>query len=154
MKDVGAMFAERHHYWGLFGTKVRKLVDLLLDCYSIRRDRRFQTTDPKDKIYGLLGLASDVEQLDILPDYTKSVEEIYTEVASKILSDGDFRLLQACQHKDGRVLKLPSWVPDWRLDLLSSPSDFVSIGIKFRASGTHRCPERPRRHPFNPRILQ
>jgi hypothetical protein len=36
-------------------------------------------TDPRDKIYGLLGLATD--NLDIVPDYNKTPQEVYTDVA-------------------------------------------------------------------------
>ena len=36
-------------------------------------------TDPRDKIYGLLGLATD--NLDIIPDYKKTPQEVYIDVA-------------------------------------------------------------------------
>lgn len=36
-------------------------------------------TDPRDKIYGLLGLATD--SLDIIPDYKKTPQEVYIDVA-------------------------------------------------------------------------
>lgn len=37
-----------------------------------------QTTDPRDKVYGLLGLAADAEYYPN-PDYTKSVQDVYVE---------------------------------------------------------------------------
>lgn len=37
--------------------------------------------DPKDKIYALLGLAVDAEELNIAPDYTKSTAQAFTDLA-------------------------------------------------------------------------
>ncbi|KAN0095150.1 HET domain containing protein [Hyaloscypha variabilis] len=49
----------------------------LLDVLS--RFRATYSTDPRDKIYGLLGLATD--NLPIVPDYTKTPQEVYIDVA-------------------------------------------------------------------------
>ncbi|KAH8588292.1 heterokaryon incompatibility protein-domain-containing protein [Bisporella sp. PMI_857] len=49
----------------------------LLDVLS--RFRATYSTDPRDKIYGLLGLATD--NLDIIPDYKKTPQEVYIDVA-------------------------------------------------------------------------
>lgn len=49
----------------------------LLDVLS--RFRATHSTDPRDKIYGLLGLATDNH--GIIPDYRKSIQEVYIEVA-------------------------------------------------------------------------
>ena len=68
-------------------------------------------TDPRDKIYSLLGL---VPNSNIKPDYGTSVEEIYCTVAKQIIAtDKDLGLLSAVDgHNTDSTL--PSWVPDWR----------------------------------------
>jgi hypothetical protein len=42
-------------------------------------------TDPRDRIYALLSLASDQEKLCIRPDYTLPLEKILKNVAARIL---------------------------------------------------------------------
>jgi hypothetical protein len=54
----------------------------LLDVLS--RFRATYSTDPRDKIYGLLGLATD--NLGIVPDYRKSVRDVYIDVARSQLN--------------------------------------------------------------------
>lgn len=54
----------------------------LLDVLS--RFRAADSTDPRDKIYGLLGLATDDH--GIIPDYRKSVQDVYIDVARSQLN--------------------------------------------------------------------
>lgn len=75
------------------------------------------TTDPRDKVYSLLGLVgSDASDLGIEPDYRKDCAAIYHGVAVTILR-GTFSLdmlgmrTHACSSTD--LERLPSWVPDW-----------------------------------------
>lgn len=51
----------------------------------MRRFRNQLATDPRDKIYGLLGLAID-RDIYPRPDYAKSYERLYKEVAHAIAS--------------------------------------------------------------------
>ncbi|KAJ4990240.1 heterokaryon incompatibility protein [Stagonosporopsis vannaccii] len=82
--------------------------------------RRSKASEPRDKVFGILGLSaqdSDPEgSVFINPDYSLSVEEVYTAVARKILLvQKDIDLLAAVQH--GCSLSETefkhSWVPDW-----------------------------------------
>jgi hypothetical protein len=95
-------------------------------------DLRLRTTDLKDKIYGILGLARDVEKLAIIPDYRKSTEEVYTEVTARILVNGGFWLLQLCHYNPNSPL--PSWVPDLRKDIKETPNDLGGLNKRFQAS--------------------
>jgi hypothetical protein len=86
------------------------------DCESIANNgfQHFDATDPRDKIYGLLGLVDDKElqELGLKPNYTQSCREIYTNVAAALLRQGHLCILSLCQFSRTR-LELPSWVPDW-----------------------------------------
>ncbi|ENI07891.1 hypothetical protein COCC4DRAFT_37671 [Bipolaris maydis ATCC 48331] len=74
-----------------------------------------EATDPRDKIFALLGLVNDkdsLEALGVFPDYTRSKEEVYTTTMTAMLRKGHISLLSICcgiKRPNG----LPSWVPDW-----------------------------------------
>ncbi|KAJ9652746.1 hypothetical protein H2198_008018 [Neophaeococcomyces mojaviensis] len=104
----------------------------------------FESTDPRDKIFALLSLASDREDLrrrDIFPDYTKTCAEVYTAVMTALLQQGHMSLLSGCQTPKLQP-SLPSWVPDWSrsaTDMLQDvENDHVTLYPKFRASGEER----------------
>jgi hypothetical protein len=70
-----------------------------------------EATDPRDRIYGLLGLATGDEVGLVKPDYTRSLEEVFysTAVATIQRSKNLDILSQLCGE---RKLTLPSFVPD------------------------------------------
>ncbi|KAM3080190.1 hypothetical protein ACMFMF_003599 [Clarireedia jacksonii] len=100
-----------------------------------------EATDPRDKIFALLGLAADrdeLEELGVHPDYTKSCKEVYTSTMAALLQQGHISLLSLCQtHK--RRPDLPSWVPDWSASLTHMfqdvRNDHITIYPEFSASG-------------------
>jgi Heterokaryon incompatibility protein (HET) len=78
--------------------------------------RDFQTTDPRDKVYALLGLASVDRNMPLpKPDYSKSVSEVYCETVRAIIRHtADLSVLCLSKALGATTLhKLPSWVPDW-----------------------------------------
>ncbi|KAI1163058.1 hypothetical protein F5B18DRAFT_621826 [Nemania serpens] len=84
--------------------------------------RPFECRDPRDKLYASLGLAADLSETDIGPDYTKSIEGVYTDIARFSLSHSeryglDFLGLVVYfpEELGGTLSDLPSWVPDLRI---------------------------------------
>jgi hypothetical protein len=82
----------------------------------LARFRETNATDPRDKIYGLLGLASG--GLDVCVDYKKSVPEVYVDFFQTFVNTTkDLDLI--CQNPWGvptaeaRRRGLPSWCPDF-----------------------------------------
>lgn len=75
-----------------------------------------KTSDPRDHVYGLLGLID----LDIVPDYSEhmTVADVYLEVARNCLNIEPRDILSLAGTRNGpnalTHLDLPSWVPDWR----------------------------------------
>lgn len=83
----------------------------LLDLLSIFRS--LEATNPRDKIYAFRGLASDGDDSP-LPDYSRTVEDIYVDFASFFVQKGltGRLLLEAGRNRSARD-SMPSWVPDW-----------------------------------------
>ena len=92
-------------------------------------------TDPRDKIYGLLGLASDSTKLGILSEYTKSARDVYTDVARAIIADGQTTIL-AWSQRPKCIEGLPSWVPDFSGLIREPCGEDHQVGALFAASGS------------------
>ncbi|KAK4184575.1 hypothetical protein QBC35DRAFT_391426, partial [Podospora australis] len=92
--------------------------DLL--CYGSRR----LCADPRDKVYGLLGIAPPEVATLINPDYTSPISEVY-QTTFQITVDAVKRLdlLGYCEHShQRRLLGLPSWIPNWSVPIGTVPS--------------------------------
>ena len=140
------------------GNSPQDLLKLLL--YHSNRS----ATDPRDKIYALLGLLCEPPNLKV--DYCSSVAQVYTDVARCIMgSSGKLDVLTAIERRSSafrnhkrqqtRPHNLPTWVPDSEL----SPSfGLLREACKhrlLRSSMRHRASVSPRpatRMPFS-RVL-
>ncbi|KAK0646928.1 heterokaryon incompatibility protein-domain-containing protein [Cercophora newfieldiana] len=107
-----------------FHQKVSALVDRQsnpLPLENLLRSFRDRTaTDPRDMVYGMLGLAHwETVQADIQPDYTLGVAETYASVVRKLVNlDGDLYPLGPHRFEtetSPRRYGLPSWVPDYSM---------------------------------------
>lgn len=88
--------------------------NLGLRLFMDSRDR--SSTDLRDKIYSLRGIANDALATGIIVDYDKSIERVYTDHAKHLLKiRHDLTILSAVilRHRANSTLLLPSWVPDW-----------------------------------------
>lgn len=85
--------------------------------------------DPRDKIYGALGLAPPGMAERIAPDYEKEVEEVYKDAAiAHFQTTGRVDFLLACD-LEGRSLPGPSWVPDWSVIQRQNPRWLLSATL-------------------------
>ncbi|KAI0854520.1 heterokaryon incompatibility protein-domain-containing protein [Xylaria cubensis] len=101
-------------------------------------------SDPRDRIYALLGAASDVvfedyetrekdNKILIRIDYTQSVKQVYHNFALAVQQSGhnnneNLLVLEAgrrfnCTH----MSEWAAWVPDWRIPVLRSHSSILNI---------------------------
>ncbi|KAI1275367.1 HET-domain-containing protein [Xylaria sp. FL0933] len=102
------------------------------------------SSDPRDKIFALLSLASDRKDLSekgVIPDYTKTCREIYTLTTAAMLQQGHISLLSFVQpHQSSTHGNLPSWVPDWyqplTVPLQIVLDDHLTLEPEFGASGS------------------
>ncbi|KAI1102379.1 heterokaryon incompatibility protein-domain-containing protein [Jackrogersella minutella] len=73
---------------------------------------RRQATDPRDLVYGILGLVDDNKSIDI--NYTHSVARVYACAAFHIImKERSMRLLSYNDLGRSGGFDLLSWVPDW-----------------------------------------
>jgi hypothetical protein len=103
-------------------------LDLIWSTLSLR------ATDPKDKIFGLLGICN----YSINPDYSKSAREVYSEFGKEyIRRRKNLMLLNHAGLGFGTEsrLDLPSWVPDFQA--ISSEGSSHSIGTGGLDAGCH-----------------
>ncbi|KAK9415214.1 putative HET domain-containing protein [Seiridium unicorne] len=78
--------------------------------------RRLKSTDPRDKLYALIGLCGSA--MGLTPDYSRTTCEVYAEFTrNHIVKDGNMSLLLTAglwNSLNGPDIGLPSWVPDFR----------------------------------------
>lgn len=78
------------------------LHQLLSACHML------ESTDPRDKIYALLGISKDAVELGVIPNYKVPVSKVYTDASICILSHyRDLDLFSdVCRKK---IMDLPGW---------------------------------------------
>ena len=101
-----------------------------------------------DVVYSKLGLAFDAPQLLPQPDYTRTFREVCVDLACNYIREKRSLKIVCCAslhaheqlitHQEAADLRLPTWVPDWRL---VQEFTFISIvtvrspELVFRAAG-------------------
>lgn len=91
-------------------------------------------TDPRDRVYALLGIANDDAAKDIVADYTLSCEQAFIMTARVLLRHGHDDILSLCRQRRA-CTDLPSWAPDWSADLRKPWSVWHINDRLFNASG-------------------
>jgi hypothetical protein len=133
---ITSMIGARKRYRTNAGN--RTLLCLLERCYVIGSSpSNREATVPRDKIYGLLGLASDAEELGIISNYLNLHSEmetacILTDITSRLLSHGYIDILAWCQWPKS-IEHLPSWVSDF--GAINEPCSQIKADKIFSASG-------------------
>ncbi|OCL05410.1 HET domain-containing protein [Glonium stellatum] len=99
-----------------------------LHSLLISTSLKFQATDPRDKIYALLGLAAETSDGSawpepLVPDYSRDTAQVYREVARFLIGEHQSlaiftRTLPSVRHfsllwKSSSRTLLESWVPNW-----------------------------------------
>ncbi|KAJ4293099.1 hypothetical protein N0V90_008381 [Kalmusia sp. IMI 367209] len=101
---------------------------------ALLNNRSFLATDPRDKIYGVLSLASkgDVEAMGVQADYRLSVQELYKKITRSLLERPGLDAFSASRAQSNDLKStLPSWITDWAASDPSVPlnsTDFLENG--------------------------
>ncbi|KAI0549933.1 HET-domain-containing protein [Xylaria curta] len=108
--------------------------------------RSFEASNPKDKVYAVLGLwkhtrSNDVSSIAISPDYKKDTSDVYIEATiAAIHESGNLDILSLIEGTPSEstpsegTIKLPSWVPDYsqgpQVYPLVQPSKPMSYSVR------------------------
>ncbi|KAK3320640.1 heterokaryon incompatibility protein-domain-containing protein [Cercophora scortea] len=104
------------------------LVQLVIDTWSS------QASDPRDKIFALLGVISGAAVDGLVADYSLSTEHIYTGFAAFALLKQGMTNLFKYAGVNVKSHSLPSWVPDF--ELLSNDWSIMSRLEQFHSTST------------------
>ena len=94
----------------------------LLNLLEVSGMRGRKATNPRDHIYGLLGIANDAIAERVEIDYQKNPMTLYTEIAGALIGTYGLDILSYCQpsisletpsKSDVSSDEWPSWVPLW-----------------------------------------
>lgn len=107
------------------------LASLLLDCHSL------EASEPVDKVFSLLGLASDANDEELDPDYESSSKAVFSRVSRYMISRTKslLTLHAAGVGFERKIKNLPSWVPDWSCYTDTTLFGPISSVVGFSASG-------------------
>jgi hypothetical protein len=135
-----------HHTFAEFIRRHQQGENLQVDLKDILFAGVFlEATRPEDKVNGLYGCAKKLGLDWPIPDYTKSVAQVYTEVTlACIRQAGDLKLLEVVEGAAAAELGLPSWVPNLSESLRSwtitnPPKMSMSNGKNKLVSGESQC---------------
>jgi hypothetical protein len=79
----------------------------------VRKYRHLKSMDPRDKIYGLVGLVADPGDLGLDMNYESPVHEVYINFVKTVVSV-TLELDAICYFRpQENTFNLPSWTPDW-----------------------------------------
>ncbi|OIW23037.1 hypothetical protein CONLIGDRAFT_146567 [Coniochaeta ligniaria NRRL 30616] len=95
--------------------------------------RVYSATDPRDKIYSLIGILKKIlppgMEMPFRPDYSEetSPRTLFTSITSMLLRElPNLKALSLVEDRASRKIKdLPSWVPDYTCHLTGSPLTIV-----------------------------
>jgi hypothetical protein len=141
---MSKMSSVRYHFQKspIAGKSSHTLENLLIQTSIWERSMR--ATDPRDKIYALLGISTDAEAIGIWPSYSNTWQEVYEGTAAILLQKCSLKILSCCVFKDSSPIdmssvgSLPSWVPNWASEvpiMLVPPTVGYTSTLKFSASG-------------------
>ena len=102
MRPLDSMNAVRRQYAGFS-------LPYIISEFGLTR----RATDPRDRIYGLLGLAQSPYKDAIVADYTSSVESVFRTAALQMIKTGSLEVFSHIPIHGERNLSIPSYVPDW-----------------------------------------
>ncbi|TFA98386.1 hypothetical protein CCMA1212_009886 [Trichoderma ghanense] len=124
MGGLNRIFQERK---AIHQTMKRRGLHYLILKYNVNHHlKKIGASMEQDRIFGLLGLAADDDAVKrrVRVDYNDKVIQIYSEIAEILLQES-IDILLFNQHPK-RTQGLPSWAPDWAMDL-SIPVGYVAL---------------------------
>lgn len=100
--------------------------------------RHAKSSDPRDKFFSLLGIASDGNLEELEPDYSSPIAEVTQRFAGALIrrfSAQKQAMLLLYRAGLSQSYDLPSWVPDWLEEKPNWLHDALGRGNAFNACG-------------------
>ncbi len=129
-----ADWRDHHHNEGSSDASRFTLENLIYDTWI------FNSGDPRDKIYGVLGLVGPEVRAAWTIDYESATEEVYADTTRRIIEQSQsLKILSCVQDASKRIIAAyPSWVPDYSLPYVNMMGNHGS----FQAAGReHQVPQ-------------
>lgn len=104
--------------------------------HFLRSTSRRECTEPRDKVFGLLGLLSPNSVRAHFPDYNEPVSKIYQRTTKLLLVRGGLAWLRYAKNKN--MSDLPSWCIDFSTKWINNDRGFLSnsyFPLESRLSG-------------------
>lgn len=104
---------------------------------ALRVCRRKSSSDPRDKVFGVLGVLGEEVRKEFAVDYEKTVKDVYTDVVDFLVrTTGRLDVICEAIHFPVHTssVNLPTWVPDWS-HIPATSSIALFPGTDFSASG-------------------
>lgn len=80
--------------------------------HLLRSTHDYQATDPRDKLYALLGMASDISTEDVVPDYNKPAHTVFQDLIHFLaVKRGNLDLICLGQWPGPNRQNTPFWLP-------------------------------------------
>lgn len=101
--------------------------------HVLRLSRTKLASDPKDRVYGILGILPQEIHDRLEVNYQLSIKQIYIDVVQILLDSGHMDVICEAIHFPPQIsnANLPSWVPDWSYDPMSR--SLASLPLSFSA---------------------
>jgi hypothetical protein len=119
----------------VYGYQRKQAADASRALYLLDLAQQRLATNPVDKLYGILGLATNTigeTPLSIVPDYGKPIRQVFRDATWCLARAGDISFLDYVRHRPSEYTAksdgFPSWVPKWHVskDLDKDPN-FMSL---------------------------
>lgn len=111
----------------------------------MRLFRRKLCGDPKDKVFGILGMLPERIRREIPADYSLSVQDVYANVVDTLIhTTSRLDFICECIHFPRHIssANLPSWVPEWscipEVKALGASFEFPADGGRKKALWSFR----------------
>lgn len=108
--------------------------------------RRKLSSDPKDKVFGVLGMLPPTVRGEILVDYDCSVKDVYINIVDLLLrTTTSLNVICEAIHfpPHANNVSIPSWVPDW-----SHVPDSKPVGVECDFSASSNTKHKARIDPY------
>lgn len=96
---------------------------------ALHAGRNCLSTDPRDKLYALLGLVDNVTRETVTPNYEWPTEEVFIYIAMYTILRRNALDVVAYAGGEQLVSNLPSWCPDWSAQSYTEPLPAQFTGL-------------------------